>query len=389
MNLFKQTCLVLLICISISLTFQTSAFAVPKAVKAKSEYMLAEQFYNEGKFQDCIKHALIAKDTLGKSNSRIEYILTSAYYKNNQFDKAMTSVNLFFELTPESASGTKQYNEIVELYSKIELANKKSASEYHKQAESFERKKNYEQALSYYSKAIKADPENTEFYINKYWIYYAHLKEYEKSLQVFYELLKAMPKSSIPYRKIAGFYTFCTDKGYRDSLKAVEFAQKAVNIKKSGKNFQMLAQAYNANQQYDKVTETFQKAIELQPDLSGRYQTLAKFYATCPDKSYRDGSKAVELALKSVSLNKGSFMINFFLNTLGAAYVENKEFEKAIQTYEKTISSNSSYSYYRETYKKFLKEKGFYSGPIDGAASPELKEAIRKCVMQGQHIPIQ
>ncbi len=63
--------------------------------------------------------------------------------------------------------------------------------------------------------------------------------------------------------------------------------------------------------------------------------------------------------------------------------MENKEFEKAIQTYKKLAENDEKFL---KRYQKSLKEKGFYSGQIDGVSSPELIDAIHKCVMQGTYI---
>ena len=103
----------------------SSVWAVPPAVKAKSEYLLAEELFKAKDYKGAIGHAENAKDILGKSNSRIEYMLTKAYYAHNSFDKALQASETFFNLTPESESATDQYNEMVVLYSKIEAGKKK------------------------------------------------------------------------------------------------------------------------------------------------------------------------------------------------------------------------------------------------------------------------
>ena len=114
----------LLICFTLLLSFTPitrSAHAAPKSVIAKSEYLMAEKLFNQGDHSDAIKHALKAKKLLGKSNSRIEYLLTSAYNAQGEYGKAMASLEDFFNVTPESSSGTEEYNEMVSLYSELEV----------------------------------------------------------------------------------------------------------------------------------------------------------------------------------------------------------------------------------------------------------------------------
>ncbi len=97
-----------------------SAEAIPASVKAKSEYLLADRLFNDGDFAGAIEHAEKSLAILGKTNSRIQYLLTKAYVATDQPDLALTAIESFFEVTPESMSGNDQYNEMVEQYSIIE-----------------------------------------------------------------------------------------------------------------------------------------------------------------------------------------------------------------------------------------------------------------------------
>lgn len=84
---------------------------------------------------------------------------------------------------------------------------------------------------------------------------------------------------------------------------------------------------------FDRAISAFIKAIELDPKYSYPYRNLAWLYATCPDASYRNGIRAVDLAKKAWELKKSSFT----LETLGAAYAEVGRFEDAIATQRKAI----------------------------------------------------
>jgi formylglycine-generating enzyme required for sulfatase activity len=114
----------LLFCFTLLFSFTLTtrpAHAVPKSVIAKSEYLMAEKLFNQGDHSGAIKHALKAKSLLSKSNSRIEYLLTNAYYAQSDYGKAMVSLEEFFNVTPESSSGTEKYNEMVSLYAELEI----------------------------------------------------------------------------------------------------------------------------------------------------------------------------------------------------------------------------------------------------------------------------
>ncbi len=114
----------LLVCCTLLLSFTPntrSAYAVPKSVIAKSEYLMAEKLFNQSDHSGAIEHALKAKSLLGKSNSRIEYLLTNAYNAQGDYGKAMMAMEEFFNVTSESLSGTEEYNEMVSLYSELEI----------------------------------------------------------------------------------------------------------------------------------------------------------------------------------------------------------------------------------------------------------------------------
>jgi tetratricopeptide (TPR) repeat protein len=86
---------------------------------------------------------------------------------------------------------------------------------------------------------------------------------------------------------------------------------------------------------YDKALADYNEAIRLKPNDGNFYKNLASLYATCPDKKYRDGRKAVDNATKACQLtgekDPGC------LETLAAAYAESGDLEKATQWEAKAL----------------------------------------------------
>ena len=74
----------------------------------------------------------------------------------------------------------------------------------------------------------------------------------------------------------------------------------------------------------------YEKAIEAQPDFFEALTNLARMLAASPDPKVRNGSKAVELAEKANRLTGGTAPP--VLRTLAAAYAENGQFDKAVET---------------------------------------------------------
>jgi len=119
MNVKKNSSIFIILLFTLLLGVN-SVEAIPASVKAKSEYLLADRLFNAGDFVGSIEHAEKSLAILGKTNSRIQYLLTKAYVATDQPDLAFAAIESFFEVTPESMSGSDQYNEMVEQYSIIE-----------------------------------------------------------------------------------------------------------------------------------------------------------------------------------------------------------------------------------------------------------------------------
>ncbi len=86
---------------------------------------------------------------------------------------------------------------------------------------------------------------------------------------------------------------------------------------------------------FEKAIRNYNKAKKKDPDYAYAYNNLAWIMATCSDKKYRDGTKAIEFSEKAVRLKKDIG----FLDTLAAAYAETGQFEKAKKTQTDAIKS--------------------------------------------------
>jgi tetratricopeptide (TPR) repeat protein len=76
-------------------------------------------------------------------------------------------------------------------------------------------------------------------------------------------------------------------------------------------------------------------AEEMDPDDATTLNALAWLWATCPADELRDGTRAVEAALRACELT--GHAVAGFLDTLAAAYAEAGQFESAVRWQEKTI----------------------------------------------------
>ena len=71
-------------------------------------------------------------------------------------------------------------------------------------------------------------------------------------------------------------------------------------------------------------------ALAIQPENGNAASNLAWVFATCPEDSIRDGTRAVELGEKALRISGGK--IPMIYKVLAAAYAENGRFADAVET---------------------------------------------------------
>ena len=76
--------------------------------------------------------------------------------------------------------------------------------------------------------------------------------------------------------------------------------------------------------------DQWQDALAFQPDNGNAASNLAWVFATCPEDSIRDGTRAVELGEKAFRISGGK--IPMIYKVLAAAYAENGRFADAVET---------------------------------------------------------
>ena len=85
----------------------------------------------------------------------------------------------------------------------------------------------------------------------------------------------------------------------------------------------------------DRAIAVWEQAIRIDPSYSECLVRLAHLYATEPDVRYRNGERAVSLALQGCRITKFTNRVD--LETLAAAYAESGDFQEAVKWQQRAI----------------------------------------------------
>ncbi|HEY1603340.1 MAG TPA: tetratricopeptide repeat protein [Pirellulales bacterium] len=186
-----------------------------------------------------------------------------------------------------------------------------------------------DEAPAYYTRLINRNPRNAWAY-NFRAVAWRHRGDFDRAIADYNEKLKLQP-TSVTYTNRGVAWEAKEDYG-----KAIADHDQAIRLDPDNKiAYFNRGNSHGAKKDYTKAIADFNQAIRLDPNYSSPYKGLAWIYATCPDANFRDGTKAVRLAIRACELSGWTDADK--VSTLAAAYAEAGEFEQAIKYQEKAI----------------------------------------------------
>ena len=111
--------------------------------------------------------------------------------------------------------------------------------------------------------------------------------------------------------------------------------------------------AWSRKKEYANAAVDIDDAIQLEPIIPDAYATKAWLLATCPDKKFRDGKEAVELAKKACESAGGNFPRHW--ETLAAAYAEAGQFDQAVKWQQMVLADKEAAKAGGQNLRKRLK----------------------------------
>jgi tetratricopeptide (TPR) repeat protein len=109
---------------------------------------------------------------------------------------------------------------------------------------------------------------------------------------------------------------------------AISHFEAALKIAPDAEIHNSLGSGLRRKGRFGEAIAHYEAALKISPQSTSALNNLAWLLATCPDASFRNGSRAVELAKKADSVAARSSPV--YLRTLAAAYAETGQFAEAI-----------------------------------------------------------
>ena len=257
----------------------------------------------------------------------------------------------------------EQYTKAIEDYSKAIKINPKHAKSYNNRGHNFQELGKMNKAIKNYKKAIELDPKYKIAYNNLGEIY-SNQDQDKQAIKYYNKAVELKPKTGQPlYNRGNAYYDL---KNYKN---AIEDFSKVIKIHPSyAFVYEKRAKSFKKTQNYDKAIEDYKKVVELNPNDASIYNSIAWIYATASNKNFRNGEKAVKYAEKARSIKE----VGWILDTLAAAYAQNGEFSKAVETEKKAIelaketdSSQDRIDTYTKCLKLYKQNKLYDSSKIN------------------------
>ena len=207
----------------------------------------------------------------------------------------------------------------------------------------YAQKKDYPKAISDLSKALEINPCYYAARFNR-GLYHEYVREYDRAIDDYTRALDRETdysnnvESKEKLQALAYHYRGRAQQWYKkDYAKAVADYTEALRLDPSIRMVRYRrGRAYHAIKKYAEAERDFRSALSRRPKYPNLLASWAWQLSTCPDKNYRDGRKALELAKKANEIFE--MRIPWQVDVLAAAYAENGIFDRAAATQKRAIA---------------------------------------------------
>lgn len=210
-----------------------------------------------------------------KENDPVALVKQSiAFIEEGQNDRAISYCNKAIEINPSNAEayynrgrayGRKhQYDKAISNYNQALGINPSYAEAFYNRGRSYHRKHKYDKAISDFNRAIEINPRDWVFmFYTHRGVTYKEKGQYDKAISDFNMAIDINPMYFMAYNNLAWILATCPDDVYRDGVKAVELAEKAVEHDPIAPRLDTLAAAFAEVGRFEDAIITQEKVIAL------------------------------------------------------------------------------------------------------------------------------
>jgi tetratricopeptide (TPR) repeat protein len=189
----------------------------------------------------------------------------------------------------------------------------------------------FEQAIGDFTEALRLAPWDSQAFFRR-GLAHAARKQHEQAVDDFTEAIRLSPEVADAYmhRAIACTQLGRLDQAIRDYSEQIQLAPN------SSLAYNFRARLYYRQRQFAAALADHQKADELDPANPNTLCQLAWIWAACPDRTQRNGPKAIEVATRACELTE--WKKAQCLDTLAAALAEAGQFAQAADRAQEAVN---------------------------------------------------
>ena len=210
----------------------------------------------------------------------------------------------------------QEYDKALADYNQALAINPRYAPAYCFRGAAWNNQEQYDKALADYNQAIAIDSQYATAF-HKRGVVWEKMGEFEKAITDYQQAIKLDPKFAVACNHLAWLYATCPDEKHRDGKKAVEYANKALQLRggKLGASLGTLAAAYAECGDFAKAKQWQAKAIAWAPsdksatdkDRQGAASRLELYKQGKPCEGTRQICNSI--SMKLVLVPAGEFMM--------------------------------------------------------------------------------
>jgi tetratricopeptide (TPR) repeat protein len=222
-----------------------------------------------------------------------------------------------------AALRSAEYDLAVTKYSEYIRLNPKEASGYNDRALAYKLERDYEHAISDFNESLRLHPQSHVYY-NRATAFH-EMDEEDKAIADYSKAIKLEPRNADFF--IARGHSYFNKENDGAALGDLNAAIK-LGVKDSDA-YVLRGILYKVRHEYDRSLADYEKAIQLDPNNPRCYGVEAQLLSVCPVPKYRDGKRAIAYATKDCELS--NWQDASAPETLAGAYAETGQFDEALK----------------------------------------------------------